>query len=189
MTAKQTYYYFTLWNRVMVEMGWYHDSAKEKDLRRRALHVQAGCTLADGTAKSSKSFSNADFDRFITAANALLAHKNTGGQTKVDDDGARRRLVWRIKDDAKKAGLAPDYIIECARDLHVLGTCWEDLDLDSLTNLRNTIHDRASKKIGHDTRSVPHVRHYVLDKVPKKFVPRAKPTAPHGPDIDENEPF
>lgn len=185
MSPKQTTFYFTLWNRVMVEQGWYHLKAAEKDAKRRALHLQAGCPA------SSKEFTNQHFNRFKTACEALIRGKNSAGKEKADADDARRQLVWRIKDDAKKAGLDAAYIVECARDLHVLGN-WEDLDLDSLTNLRNTIHNRAGSKLGHDPRNVLHKsshRKYVLDAVPRMFQPRpaAKPaTAPHNAD---NEPF
>ena len=180
MSEKQRVFYFTLWNRVMVEQGWYHLPAAEKDSKRRALHAQAGCPA------SSKAFTNGHFDRFKSACLALIEGKND--PHTADEDGQRRRLVWRIKDDAKKAGLDPAYIAGIARDLAVLGN-WEDLDLPGLTNLRNTIHDRAGKKIGHDTRNVRQVRHYVMDKVPRMFDPRPVTkhvTAPHSAD---NEPF
>ena len=180
MSEKQRVFYFTLWNRVMVEQGWYHLPAAEKDCKRRALHAQAGCP------DSSKAFTNGHFDRFKSACLAIIEGKND--PHTADEDGQRRRLVWRIKDDAKKAGLDAAYVVGIARDLAVLGN-WQDLDLAGLTNLRNTIHDRASSKLGHDTRNVRHVRHYVLDKVPKMFQPRPKEKAHHAPPADDNEPF
>ena len=180
MSPKQTHFYFTLWNRVMVEQGWYHLPAAEKDCKRRALHVQAGCP------ESSKAFTNSHFDKFKSACLALIEGKND--PHTADEEGQRRRLVWRIKDDAKKAGLDAAYIIAVARDLAVLGN-WQDLDLPGLTNLRNTIHDRAGSKLGHDTRNVRHVRHYVLDKVPRMFQPRAKEKAHTAPPANDNEPF
>ncbi|MEI6034493.1 MAG: hypothetical protein WCS65_09465 [Verrucomicrobiae bacterium] len=187
MSPKQTVYYFTLWNNVMVEMGWHHLPAAEKNAKRYALHKQAGCP------PSSKGFSNQHFNRFKTRCEAIIAGKNDGGMDKVDADDARRRLVWRIKDDAKKAGLSPEYIKEVARDLHVLGN-WEDLDLDSLKNLMLTIHNRASGKVGADTRKVPHTcpvapaarrRRYILDMNPSPFVPSSE--LAHA--AADNEPF
>lgn len=166
MSPKQTTYYFTLWNRVMVEQGWYHLPTADKDAKRRALHVQAGCPA------SSKAFTNQHFNRFKIACEALIAGRNSCGPDKADDDDARRRLIWRIKDDARKARLDAAYIITVARDIHVLGN-WEDLDMESLTNLRNTIHNRATKKTGHDTRTGPKRRRYLLDAVPRQFVPSA----------------
>lgn len=164
MSPKQHIYYFSLWNQVCVEQGWYHLSAAEKDTKRRALHLQAGCPA------SSKDFTNQHFNRFKTACQALIAGRNSGGNEKADNDDARRRLVWRIKDDARKAKLDEAYIIALARDLHVLGN-WQDLDLPALQNLRNTIHNRAGKKLGHDTRTRK-VRHYTLDAVPRMFAPK-----------------
>ena len=180
MSPKQTHFYFTLWNRVMVEKGWYHLPTAEKDSKRRALHAQAGCP------DSSKAFTNAHFDRFKAACLAVINGQND--PHTADEDGARRRLVWRIKSDAKKAGLDAAYIVAVAQDLSVLGN-WEDLDIPGLTNLMHTIHNRAGAKCGHDTRNVPHVRHYVLDKVPRMFEPRPVTkhvTAHHS---DDNEPF
>ena len=181
MSPKQTTFYFTLWNRVMVEQGWYHLPTAEKDAKRRALHAQANCP------ESSKEFTNQHFNRFKARCEAILAGKNDGGTQIVDEKDAVRRLVWRIKDDAKKAGLSPEYIIDVARDIHVLGN-WEDLDLESLTNLMRTIHNRAGKKVGHDTRSMQGApRHYVINKVPRQFVPHPNQPVPHIP--NDNEPF
>jgi hypothetical protein len=183
MSPKQHIYYFTLWNQVCSELGWYHLPAAEKDAKRYALHEQAGCP------RSSRQFSNQHFNRFKTRCQALIAGKNDGGETKVDADDARRRLIWRIKDDARKADLSAEYIAEVARDIHVLGN-WEDLDLASLTNLRDTIHNRAGKKLGHDTRNVRAPRrHYVLDKVPRMYAPKANPEPATAPHDAENEPF
>lgn len=186
MSPKQTTFYFTLWNRVCVELGWYHLSSAEKDEKRRALHVQAGCPA------SSKKFTNRDFDRFKSHALALLAGKNSGGTPRVDDDGERRRLVWRIRKDAQMANLDDAYIASVARDLHVLGN-WQDLDLASLTNLRDTIHNRAGKKIGHDTRSPEALRRYGrvyrLDAVPRTYAPPAPAEPATAAAVDERQPF
>ena len=186
MSEKQRVFYFTLWNRVMVEKGWYHLPADEKDCKRRALHEQAGCPA------SSKAFTTGHFDRFKSACLALIEGKND--PHTADEDGARRRLVWRIKADAKKAGLEAAYIVAVARDLAVLGN-WEDLDLPGLTTLMHTIHNRAGAKCGHDTRNVPHVRHYTMDAVPRMFAPKGA----HDSSVqsgaschaipDDNEPF
>jgi len=173
MSEKQRVFYFTLWNRVMVEKGWYHRPADEKRAKRLALHMQAGCIDPETRdPKSSKAFSNSDFNRFKTHCEALLAGRNSPGPGKADADDARRRLVWRIKSDARKAGLDAAYIVAVARDLAVLGN-WEDLDIPGLTNLMHTIHNRAGAKCGHDTRNVPHVRHYTMDAVPRMFRPLA----------------
>jgi hypothetical protein len=170
MSPKQTHFYFTLWNRVCVENGWYHLGTTEKNARRHALHIQARCTKPDGSSKSSRHFTNQDFDRFKALCLHLLGDKKSGGTDKEEDDGLRRRLVWRIKDDARKAGLEAAYIIEVARDLNVLGN-WEDLSTPDLENLRNTIHNRAGKKLGADTRNVVHRRRYTLQLPPADLAP------------------
>lgn len=182
MSPKQTTFYFTLWNRVMVEQGWYHLPTSEKDAKRRALHTQAGCPA------SSKQFTNAHFNRFKNHCQALLAGRPASDPDQSDRDDARRRLVWRINDDAKKAGLAPEYIVEIARDLAVLGN-WQDLDLAGLTNLRNTIHNRAGRKLGHDPRNVRNVRHYTMDAAPRMFEPRQREMAHLAAHGTDNEPF
>lgn len=146
MTDRQKFFYFGLWNSVVVEQGWCDLSAAEKTRKRRAMHARAGCP------ESSKSFTNRDFDRFKALCEAIIAGKNFTGCAKADADGARRSFVWRIKTDAKKSGLAPEYITAIARDLYALGN-WEDLDLASLKKLMLTIHNRAGAKLGKDTRS------------------------------------
>jgi len=192
LTPKQNDFYFTLWNQVCIEQGWYHLSAAEKRAHRLALHLHAGCIYAagdkKGEPKSSKDFTNADFDRYKAECQKLITGQRNGGEPRVADDGQRRRLVWRIKDDAKKAGLDAAYIVAVARDLAVLGN-WEDLDLPGLTNLMHTIHNRAGAKCGHDTRNVPHVRHYVMDKVPRMFTPRPAAKPATVPVVDDNDPF
>lgn len=159
MTAKQTALYWRMWAAVCSEFGWKNSDSE----RRHALHVQAGCP------ESMTKFNNNSFDRFLAFVRSLLGQKN-GGLDKSEVDGERKRLVWRIKADAKKGGIDDAYIVKVSRDLNVLGN-WEDLALDDLKNLRDTIHNRAGKKIGRDTRTKPR-RQYVLDAVPRKFVSR-----------------
>jgi hypothetical protein len=138
LSQKQRPFYFALWNRVMVELGWYHLPAKEKDSKRRALHAQCGCPA------SSKAWENGDFDRYVTLCLHLLGETKSGGNGKATAEGERRRLVWRILADAQRANLDPAYIVAVSRDLNVLGN-WQDLDLARLRNLRDTIHNRARK--------------------------------------------
>lgn len=170
MSPKQTTYYFTLWNQVMVAQGWYHESADKKRERRLAAHVQAGCINCDGSAKSSKNLSNVDFGLIKAYFQKLITGKNHGGLEKVKEDDARRRLVWRIKADSKIGGLNTAYIKIIAKEMHVLGN-WEDLPMDDLTNLRNAIHNRAGSKAGKDTRTATR-RTYTLDSIPRQFVPK-----------------
>jgi len=164
LTKGQFFRYNTEWKAVCSTRNW----KVNDEAARLAFHREHN--LPD----SRKDWNTRNhFDTFLAACKEAKGQR-TGGSKRTDEDGERRRLVWRIKDDAKKAGLSPAYIAECARDLHVLGN-WEDLDIDSLTNLMMTIHNRAGRKLGHDPRNVRHTaprRQYVLDKVPRMFTPR-----------------
>jgi hypothetical protein len=191
LTGAQFGRYNREWPAVCAAKGWdENDKAVQIDFHR-------ALGLPDSRAHWN---TRRDFDTFLGACKEAKGQR-TGGQKRVDEDGERRRLVWRIKDDAKKAGLGPDYIIECARDLHVLGN-WTDLDIDSLTNLMKTIHNRAGQKLGHDPRNVPHAgRRYLLVKIPRMFTPRPAKNPARGLPADitltefaysvdpDNEPF
>jgi len=167
MSPSQHALYFRIWNSLCVEQGWYHLAAKEKDAKRRALHLQARCP------SSSKDFSNQHFNRFKGLCEALLAGRKFTGTDAADAHDQTRRVIWRIEEDCKKAGLDEAYVVAIARDLTALGN-WRDLDLDTLTKLRTTIHNRASKKLGHDTRTTPK-RRYALDAVPRSFASANEP--------------
>lgn len=134
MSPKQTSLYWRTWSALCTEFDWPHNSSA----RRYALHQEAGCP------QSSKRWENPDFDRFLAHARALLAGRRTGGTGPVDEAGERRRLLWRIKQDLKRAGLDEHYVAQIATDMYGLG-CWSLLALDHLTNLRNTIHNRTAK--------------------------------------------
>lgn len=140
MTPAQKALYWRLWQRLCKARAWHTLPRQEQDAHRRALHQEAHCP------PSSTDFKNRDFDRFLATITAHLNNQNAPGLPRHDTDGQTRRLVWRIRHDATRAGLDEAYIRKIARDLHVLGN-WEDLDLDSLENLRNTIHNRARKKL------------------------------------------
>jgi hypothetical protein len=148
MSPAQKTLYWRLWSRLSKTLGWHTLPSTTRDTLRRQLHTQAGCP------PSSKDFNNRHLDRYITYTNALIHDHNDPGTPRTDDDGHRRRLIWRIQTDATLANLDEAYIRHLARDLHVLGN-WQDLDLESLENLRNTIHNRATTKLGHDPRTHP----------------------------------
>jgi len=121
--------------------------AGKRDERRYALHAQAGCP------QSMKDFNKREhFDKYLETANALIGGRLNGGPTRVEADGERRRLIWRIRKDAKIGGLDNAYLNKMATDLYGLA-CWDVLALDQLTNMRDVIHNRAGKRIGRDTRT------------------------------------
>lgn len=133
LSAKQTQLYWRTWAALVREHGWHGEP--ELTERRRALHAVAGCP------ESMRKFTNADMDRFLRAARASLAGKNHNPSIS-SEAGERRRLIWRIREDSKSAGLDPAYVEQLARDLTGLG-CYEELAIDDLRNLRNLVHNRC----------------------------------------------
>jgi hypothetical protein len=141
MSPKQTTLYWSFWNRVCTEHGWKNNDST----RRYALHTAAGC------AASMKAFTNRDLDRYLSHCRQLLGARED--ITVQAEAGERRRLIWRIQEDAKTAGLADAYLDKIATDQFGLA-CWRDLSIQDLTHLRNIMHNRAGTKCGHDTRTV-----------------------------------
>ena len=142
LTTRQASYYWSLWKQWLeAHPEAAGETSAQRDARRRELHKRAKCR------PSMRDFSNNDFARFKAQVLADLAGGNSGGAGKATDDDIRRRLIWRIKYDASRAGLADEYIRSLAGDLTLLGDVWEDLDLPRLENLRNTINNRARVKI------------------------------------------
>ncbi len=154
LSPKQTAFYWNTWNQVCALHAWRNNDAT----RRHALHSEARCPA------SMRDFGNADFDRFLSYCRRLLGSKEcTESRAK---DGARKRLIWRIAQDAKTAMLDEAYLTALCTDLYGIG-CWQELSLADLTKFRNTIHDRAGRHVGADTRSLQRDlprRRYVLRK-------------------------
>jgi hypothetical protein len=161
MTAKQTSLYWRTWSALCTEFDWRHNDSA----RRYALHLEAGCP------KSSKDWDNKSIDRYLAHSRALLAGTRTGNTPVYDEDGARRRLEWRIKQDLRDAGLDLSYVAKLATDMYGLG-CWSLLSLDQLENLRDTVHNR--------TRSRRAARK-AANKRPAATRPQSPRTAPANP--------
>lgn len=134
LSDKQKTLYWRTWAAVCAEQGWAHDTASRKDERRYALHAAARCPI------SMTQFGNRDLDAFLRAARALMSPSAPARPTV--DDGQRKRLLWRIRADAKSAGLDEAYIRRLSTDLTGLA-CYDELATDQLTHLRNLIHNRA----------------------------------------------
>lgn len=163
LTTKQVQKYWRTWAKIIAFQGWSHEPAARKDVRRKATHIMCGLKNADGTARSMKTFANRDFSRWLAATAHLC--------DEVDiRDRDRENALWRIENDAKKGGLDIAYIESMARELYNT-TAWRDLSFDQLENLRDAIHNRAGKKIGHDTRYVSSQprRKYTLDGGTRTF--------------------
>ncbi|CAN5549121.1 hypothetical protein BH09VER1_BH09VER1_24900 [soil metagenome] len=135
LSAAATALYWRTWKSLCIFEG---KKTSDSD-RRYAVHASAKCPA------SMKEFSSRDFDLFLAYVRSLMGAR-TPGADKVGEDGERRRLVWKIRDDAKRANLDDAYVAKLAGDLNGLA-CWDLLDLAALTNLRNTIHQRARAKM------------------------------------------
>jgi hypothetical protein len=184
LTPGQIPFYWRLWAGVLAAKGWGSLSTKDKDSKRYEFHRENGLPQS-----MTKMNPRAHFDIFKQAAERVI--KGSGpGATTAPEDGERKRLVWRIKEDAAKAGLDATYLAKVSTDLYGLA-CWDALALDDLTNFRDAIHNRAGTKLGHDTRSVPQ-RRMILDPE-KKFVPKSTPQPTRKPQPIEHhaeaEPF
>lgn len=158
LTKPQEQKYWRTWARILACRGWAHESTAKKNERRHATHIMCGLKNPDGTARSMKSFENRDFSRWLAATSHLC--------DEVDiRDRDRENAVWRIRQDARAAGLTDEYLHNLARDLYDAGD-WTALPNPQLFNFRDTIHNRATAKTGHDTRGAAPVqprRKYVLD--------------------------
>ncbi len=123
MSPKQTSLYWREWaavRRVCPE-------ADRHELHARAL----------GLDKSSKEFTNADFDKVLAEFRAISEPDNLEGQLRQISQPVRR-LIWRIRK------LAPEsYWRAIARDKFGTETLAE-LSEGQLTMLRNTLAARAN---------------------------------------------
>lgn len=159
MSPKQVTLYWRTWGAVCAELGWKNSDSEH----RRALHAEAGCK------PSMKDFTNRDLDLFLACCRRLLGQPVTA--STAGDLGERKRLIWRIRQDAARAGLDDAYLNKLSTDLYGLG-CWDELCLADLTNFRNAIHDRAGKRLGEDTRT--------RERRPRRFY-QLRPVTPRQP--------
>jgi hypothetical protein len=155
MSPKQVTLYWRTWGAVCAEFGWQNSDTEH----RRAIHAEAGCK------PSMKDFTNRDLDLYLAACRRLLGQRVTA--STAGDLGERKRLIWRIRQDADRAGLDQAYLAKLSTDLYGLA-CWDELCLADLTNFRNAIHDRASSRVGADTRTAERRprRRYILRPTP-----------------------
>jgi hypothetical protein len=165
LSPKQTQYYWSMWAAVCREHAWQNND----DDRRYDLHKNAGCP------QSMRAFTHSHFDKFLSYCRRL-----TGSRECVEakaQDGERKRLIWRITKDAELANLSAGYLDQVAKDMYGLA-CWTELCLADLRNLRDLMHNRASSRLGHDTRTIEArqtTRKYYLQRppahVPKELQP------------------
>jgi len=154
--------YWRFWSEVCAEHGWSNSDTE----RRRALHAQAGCPA------SMTAFSNTDLDRYLSFCRQLLGTREC---TEVAaQEGARKRLLWRIATDARTAKLDDSYLNKISTDQFGLA-CWRDLCLADLTHIRNVLHNRAGRHVGHDTRTLqkrPTRKYTLTPPAPRTTIPQ-----------------
>jgi hypothetical protein len=180
LSPKQKGIYWSLWSGVLKARNWQHLSSNERDLRRYAFHRE------NDLPESMTAFNRRDhFDTFKAACERVIKGEGPSATTAAED-GERKRLIWRIREDAKAAGLDPAYLAKLSTDLTGLA-CWDELAIDDLTNFRDAIHNRASTRLGQDTRTVTR-RRMTLDP-DKKFTPAPQPEPAYAHADPDNEPF
>lgn len=139
MTAKQEALYWRKWSLICDRYGW----PQSDNQRRHDLHIQAL-----GQNKSHRNFTNPEFDRILAVMNKLADPDSVAAQMVLDeyenkeDPGERRRLIYRINQLADEP-----YTLALCRNMFQTSR-WQDLPLDSLTILRDTLvtRFRARKK-------------------------------------------
>lgn len=123
MTERQQKWYWREWAAVKRACeAAYHPVPDRHDLHRQAL----------GEDKSSKEFTNDDLDDVIAEFKAYSEPANLQEQLRLQN-GRRLRRIYRIKKLAPEA-----YWLAIAKDKFGHGRL-HDLDLDQLTQLRNTL--------------------------------------------------
>lgn len=130
MTASQNSLYFREWGRVRT-------TCKEQGFPvpdRHSLHVKAL-----GQDRSHLDFTNEDFDLVLAEFRALSQPDSLAAQLRQQDQPRRRLLysIRRLADEPYWRAIAQDKF----------GTADETrLDLDQLTQLRNTLAARSARK-------------------------------------------
>ncbi len=157
MTQSQDRGYWRRWAAACAEQGWKSSDTE----RRRAVHHSVNCP------DSHKDFNNAQTTRVFDALDALARTEDLNAQVRCaeheeHDDTARReelthsiRCLASILTDSEVR--ADAYILTICRDMNSTSH-WTELPVEQtgprgmryhhdLTNLRNTLKSRVSKRI------------------------------------------
>jgi len=143
ITDAQRRFYRAIWAEVCNAQGWAHLPGKAKDDKRRALHERLNLPA------SSTEFTSANLTAWDRKTRSLRQQ-----QPRSAEDTQRTQALWRIRKDAKLAGFSKTYLNKIAFE-RFSTLLWEDLTGTDLVHFRNLIHARASKHLGHDTRTAP----------------------------------
>jgi hypothetical protein len=140
MSPKQTQLYWRAWGQVRKAKP----DADRHELHRRAL----------GSGKSSKDFTNADFDKVLQVFWSVAKPDNLEPQIR-QENGERRRLIWRIRQSLRSLsvyGIQPiPYFESILASKYGAETTLETLSETDLKKLQMTLWARVQtyrKKAG-----------------------------------------
>lgn len=150
-TDAQRLMLFRLFGGAVKAQGWAggieREMARER-VTRDALQLGERSDVPSWTA-----LTNSQVDRIKARLEALAAPDDIDaqiGDLAPGADGDRRRLVWTIERDARRAGFHDGYMTAIVRDMEDVSAGampWRELPLPALENLRDTIAGRSRRKI------------------------------------------
>lgn len=130
-------------------------NARHWNCTRREVERQRITTALFGQPRSWSDLTDSDIDRLKTRLIALRDETDIAAQVADQtstEDGQRRRLLHRIRLDLGGAGFFESYAAQLSRSLFDRAD-WTALPIPQLTQLRDTIHNRAR---AHTRRSIAH---------------------------------
>lgn len=141
---------FSLFSKLAIARGWI--GQVQREIEREKLTRECLGLGSDADAEETPSWSaleNAEIDLLKRRMIALREGDSLDAQladVMARDDGERRRLIYRIEQDAKRAGFGDAYMNTIVRDMEDAGADWRALPLPALENLRDTVANRARRK-------------------------------------------
>lgn len=168
MTAEQRTMLFSLFARLAKAMGW---GPSMRDLKRAELTADVF-----GEAVSWSAFNDRHVDRMKRRLIACLNPHDLAAQRADSDEGAdaaaRRRILYGIEQQMRRAGFDEAYVRKIAVDFYDFAE-WRELPIPQLENLRNTLANRARRKTPSSEPAAPkppviHRRSRRVDVVPDR---------------------
>lgn len=138
MTPKQESLYWRLWSQACQAQAWCTSLGLTSNDINELRHQQH--TEALGLDKSHKDFTNRDFDRVKARFELLINPDNLAASIALDhpEHGERKRLIYKI------TRMAPEPYRRKIMENKFHTTDLDHLDLNELTQLRNTLAARAT---------------------------------------------